>query len=125
MPRKDPAERRAYHAGYREKNQAKLRPQTRSRQRKYRTGWAREEVELAFKQQEGKCWVCQVDMNFVGSTPPRPTDMCADHDHSTGKKRALLCQNCNFLEGLLKNVVPGISFESLVSRVVLYWTTFK
>jgi hypothetical protein len=36
--------------------------------------------------QEGRCDICQ---EFIGE------DLRVDHDHTTGKVRALLCDTCN------------------------------
>jgi hypothetical protein len=45
------------------------------------------------KEQDGKCAICQCK--------PSKT-LHLDHNHSTGKVRALLCQLCNHAIGLLK-----------------------
>ena len=39
------------------------------------------------KDQHNKCAICGVE--FISLKP------CVDHDHKTGKVRALLCRNCN------------------------------
>ena len=44
-----------------------------------------------FEMQDGKCAVCKQDKKLV-----------LDHDHRTGKIRALLCTNCNTAVGLMK-----------------------
>ena len=41
--------------------------------------------------QEGRCWTCRDEIS--GS------DLCVDHDHTTGLVRGLLCQRCNLAEG--------------------------
>jgi Recombination endonuclease VII len=38
--------------------------------------------------QGGGCFIC-------GEKPPAGTRLCVDHNHTTGKVRALLCINCN------------------------------
>ena len=53
-----------------------------------------------FEMQDGKCAICKQDKKLV-----------LDHDHSTGKIRALLCTNCNTAFGLMKenpNFVQGL-----------------
>jgi len=55
-------------------------------------GWTREQFELAWKQQRGRCAICNVSMQDRGTTP---ISVHADHDHVTGQPRALLCAHCN------------------------------
>jgi len=55
-------------------------------------GLTTEEFSDMIKKQNNKCKICQYEMN----TPQ------VDHNHTTGKVRALLCRNCNTSLGLLK-----------------------
>lgn len=43
---------------------------------------------------DGRCWIC-------GILPK--TVLSVDHDHTTGKVRGLLCRNCNFALGALRD----------------------
>lgn len=54
-----------------------------------------------YKDQEGKCYIC----NQKGFTlkDSIKTELLIDHDHYTGKVRGLLCHNCNRALGLLKD----------------------
>ena len=42
-----------------------------------------------------------------------------DHNHSTGKIRALLCSNCNTAIGLLKEDIPRV--ERLIEYLKLHY----
>ena len=56
-----------------------------------------------YANQNGRCLICDdpVRMKGVGKTK---TDIAhLDHDHSTGKVRGILCQNCNVAIGLLRD----------------------
>lgn len=50
-----------------------------------------------FVSQRGACAVCQAVCR-----------LCVDHDHKTGKVRALLCHGCNTALGFLKESVATI-----------------
>ena len=56
-----------------------------------RSGWTVAEYDIAFSEQKGCCAVCK-----------SKGKLHADHDHITGKKRELLCINCNTGIGSLK-----------------------
>ena len=63
--------------------------------------------------QNNKCAIC-------GSYPDgRWQTLCIDHDHQTGKVRALLCVKCNRVVGLLKDSVE------LAEKLVLYLAKFR
>lgn len=105
MPFTDPEERRAYHKAYnaaygkeyRRRNREKLRAYSADRNRA-KNGWTPEQFEAAWAAQAGRCAVCQVQMLRVG----RGDDVaCADHSHSSGTARGLLCRTCNTAVGLL------------------------
>lgn len=48
--------------------------------------------------QEGRCAIpsCRIKLS--------PKDACLDHDHKSGSIRAVLCRNCNGIEGRVKNL---------------------
>jgi len=64
-------------------------------QRRY--GISPEEYEQMFKAQRGKCCLCGY------SHPHRPLHV--DHNHTTGKTRALLCNWCNTAIGYAREDV--------------------
>lgn len=69
----------------------------RARQLKYKYGIALEDYERMFKEQKGRCKICNTD-------EPRSAHgtkvFAVDHCHETGKVRGLLCSKCNRALGL-------------------------
>lgn len=59
--------------------------------------------------QKGKCMICRNDM----------IKPCVDHNHVTGKVRALLCPQCNSGLGFFKENI--VSLENAIK----YLNTFK
>jgi hypothetical protein len=58
------------------------------------SGWTAEEYRRKSAEQGGVCQICK--------SPPRgKKSLHADHDHETGERRDLLCQNCNVALGLV------------------------
>jgi hypothetical protein len=64
-----------------------------------------------FEHQDGKCAIC--------NTKPPQKEFYIDHNHSTGKVRALLCKHCNSAIGffkesptLMRNAINYIEFFS-------------
>jgi len=56
------------------------------------------EYEEQVKKQKGQCAICE-----------RVLPLFRDHDHKTGKKRALLCHTCNVGLGLLQDSIEVLS----------------
>lgn len=73
-----------------------------TRQRKYQLrnkyGITEEDYDNMFKQQEGKCGICETT-----DQTGKWQRFGVDHCHKTGKIRALLCNECNRGMGLLKD----------------------
>lgn len=67
--------------------------------------------------QGGRCAVC------LQLTPP--ASQVLDHDHTTGFLRAMLCRNCNGIEGKVKNLARRgqRQFDHLwfLKRLAAYW----
>ena len=61
-----------------------------------RMGITPAEYDTMVRNQNGLCAICNTE-------PPRRFDI--DHDHITGRIRALLCSNCNTAIGLLRENV--------------------
>ncbi|MBF6411047.1 MULTISPECIES: endonuclease VII domain-containing protein [Nocardia] len=59
---------------------------------KSRYGLTREQIEQMFRDQDGRCAIC--DTALLGRGLER-TSPQIDHCHATGKPRALLCRLCN------------------------------
>jgi len=59
--------------------------------RKAKYGISRNEYDRMHRTQKGKCAIC--------GDPPDQFDLRVDHDHKTGRVRALLCNNCNAMLG--------------------------
>ena len=72
------------------------------------------------KEQGNKCRLCSIDLSKV--VP------CLDHDHTNGKIRAVLCGNCNGIEGKIFNLVRRAKREAtaieFINRIRNYWITF-
>jgi len=72
-------------------------------------------------EQGGVCWLCEIDLKTV--TP------CLDHNHETGKIRGVLCQNCNGIEGKIKNLARRAKREKtsydFVVKILAYWNYFS
>jgi hypothetical protein len=58
-----------------------------------------DEYNKMFDEQEGKCAICGKHRNEFKN------GLSVDHDHQTGKIRALLCNNCNPLLGHAKESI--------------------
>lgn len=79
--------------------------------RKKKTGWGRAEYDSAMELQGGLCAICEASCN-AGA-------LCADHDHKTGAKRALLCRRCNAGLGYFKDD------QDLCFRAAQYLDNYK
>lgn len=67
-------------------------------QRKWRTGITIEVSEALRHIQGGLCAICRRLVD-VGSEVPQNRKECADHCHSSGRARGLLCMSCNLCLG--------------------------
>jgi len=65
----------------------------RERQLKHRYGITPNEFDEMVFRQQGRCAIC-------GAEPSKR--LVIDHDHSSGKVRALLCDSCNHLVGYIE-----------------------
>jgi len=72
------------------------------------------------KEQGNVCRLCGINLAQV--IP------CLDHDHITGRIRAVLCGNCNGIEGKIFNLVRRAKRESnaiqYIGQIKNYWITF-
>ena len=76
-------------AKYRELNSDKVKLQQRISKRKKFTNFSNELYEATLEEQGGVCAICGTD------TPGGRGAFHADHDHSNGQTRGVLCHSCN------------------------------
>ena len=68
---------------------------------KKRYGITIEQYNEMLAEQNGCCAICEKpEANEIGG---KTTSLAVDHDHTTGKIRALLCSNCNRGLGLFND----------------------
>ena len=72
-----------------------------------------EEYDLVFKQQNGLCAICKQKSTH------RSGALFVDHDHASGKLRALLCNPCNLLLGHSKDDI------SILEEAIKYLNKYK
>lgn len=59
--------------------------------------------------QDGRCAICNVDLETVRAV--------VDHNHRTGKARAILCPTCNVALGLMgDNIERGYELQTYLAR---------
>lgn len=61
-----------------------------------------EKYNQLFREQEGKCAACRLPETEIDSRTKLLKNLSVDHDHKTGRVRALLCNRCNSSLGMLK-----------------------
>lgn len=86
-------------------NPGRNRARQRMWMRRLNSGWTQEQFAAAWERQDGRCAICKVQMIDGGRGP---TSVHADHDHSSGKTRGLLCAHCNRGIGCLKDSVDSL-----------------
>jgi Recombination endonuclease VII. len=89
-PEKFKARKDRAHAKYMAKPLAERRKNSRTRGLKHKYKLTPEEYDVMRANQNNSCAIC--GRSFVGL---RPSDICIDHDHRTGKIRGLLCGHHN------------------------------
>ena len=106
MPHANSEKKKEYMAMYVVKNKDKLRSKW-----LFRTyGITAEDWDEMYNAQGGRCGICDTHQ----SEQKRRMDV--DHNHSTGKVRALLCTNCNTAVGLVKESVE------IANKLAVYLT---
>jgi hypothetical protein len=73
----------------------------RQRSRKSYSGFTQEEYEAKLKEQNYRCAICNSETH-------NGINWCADHCHSTGTKRGVLCYKCNVGLGYFKDNVESL-----------------
>lgn len=106
---------RQYFLDYRQKHIEKIRAYDRERShredrhdvlRKLKFGLTRAQYDEMLHAQSGVCAICREPERTV--VQGRVKALAVDHDHQTGRIRALLCNNCNRAIGLLKDSVDTL-----------------
>ena len=62
------------------------------------------QYELMHKEQDGKCACCGQPEYRRDHRTNKLRLLCVDHDHGTGRVRALLCDDCNVAVGRMKEL---------------------
>ena len=78
------------------------KPCTAGAQRFLKYGLSPDDYGRMLKEQNHQCAICAVDFKDMAK------GACVDHNHTTGKVRALLCHSCNASIGLLKEDVATV-----------------
>lgn len=114
---KNPDYRRQYHKEWRQNNpdnvragkkrwaqnnRVKMRASKRRCILKKKYGITPEQHTLMLIQQNDCCAICNRHKSEFKKS------LCVDHDHATGKVRALLCRNCNLLLGYARDNVTTL-----------------
>ena len=81
---------------------------------KYRYGIEYDIVEKMYQDQGGKCKTCGKEIALKGSKKENYKIAHLDHNHNTGKARALLCFQCNAIIGHCGEL------EDVLFRIILY-----
>lgn len=74
--------------------------------RKY--GITIEDKEKRFKDQNGSCKTCKKPFEVLWGTKEFPSDCHVDHDHVSGRIRALLCVRCNTILGTPNRILKEL-----------------
>lgn len=74
--------------------------------------------------QKFKCPICGGPLG-----PSLGPDVVLDHDHTLGFCRAVLCRNCNGVEGKIRNLCTrgrrGRPYVEFLRRIARYWEIFE
>jgi predicted amidophosphoribosyltransferase len=77
--------------------------------------------DMLIRSQDNRCALCSI--NLSGVMP------CLDHDHTTGRIRSVLCQNCNGIEGKIHNLCRRAkrerSTEQFLVSILEYWKAHR
>ncbi len=82
-------------------------------------GWTLEDFAEAFENQKESCWICNVSLT---REPGFGNTAHADHNHSTGKKRGILCAKCDLIEGHMDKC--AISPTEFLAKLIEYYQVF-
>lgn len=74
-----------------------------NRKLKYQYGMTLNEYNAMLKAQNNVCAICENKETTINAKNSKVQKLCVDHDHVTGKIRALLCTACNKALGLMND----------------------
>jgi Autographiviridae endonuclease VII len=100
----------AYNKKYAIENAEHVTYRTRNHNIKKLYGLTQEQFIILSASQQDCCKICKIHVSKT-----RYPNLCVDHDHTTGKIRGLLCDNCNRGIGLM-----GDTLENLESAVIYF-----
>ncbi len=104
---------RANNESYRKKHNSRKRPEyTRKKRIKKKYGLTLEQVAQLVKEQNNLCAIC-LKPETAKTRSGKPKPLSIDHNHLTGKVRALLCHRCNAAIGLMDEDI--LKIESSIS----------
>ena len=89
----------------------------RDKQLKKNYGISASEYDSLFDLQQGKCAICRSEETI--KRRGKLMKLAVDHDHATGKIRALLCANCNILLGRARDRVE------VLERAITYLKRYR
>lgn len=92
------------------RNRRRSHPEVRLRDGIRTYGLTIEDYESMLENQNGVCAACKQPPSGVETRGrgPLPARLYVDHDHKTGRVRALLCGGCNAAFGMLKDDVSRV-----------------
>jgi len=93
--KRHPEKKKRIRTAYREKHKAN--------QLRIRYNITPEDYKFMLEKQNGVCALCDLPETAKISKGPGIRSLAVDHDHSTGKVRALLCNKCNVMLGTYEN----------------------
>lgn len=89
---------RRYYRNNRAKILAAAKKRARRNWLKKKYGMTESDYEHMLSGQAGQCFICGPNIK----NPHWMKHLCIDHDHTTGKVRALICDRCNKLLGMAR-----------------------
>ena len=95
--RGDPVKQRASEKKWRKENPERFLNSQRKHHLRKTYNLTSEDFDRMLEEQDGKCDLCGISQTKTYGS------LCVDHNHETGKVRALLCKKCNFIVGAIEN----------------------
>jgi hypothetical protein len=107
--KRNPEKKKRIRTAYREKHKAN--------QLRIRYNLTAEDYNSMLEKQNGVCALCGLPERIKISKGPGIRSLAVDHDHNTGKVRALLCHKCNVTLGTYeKNRDLFVKFDEYIKE---------